>query len=392
MRRILLVLLVVLVAAGAAAGIWVWAQHSASNLAQPVANKPVQDVTSTNRTLSGKYLFSGTSTWARAVERDSKGDYNWPFSQLESFGAYDDWSTDFECPITDNVVPYTVQISQLTFNCRPEFLPAATKHITLYDLANNHTDNQGGSVGLEETRKHLDAAGAQYFGSFDPSVSEDVCEVIALSVRVKSSGDQETQAKLPVAFCAWHYFYRKPLAGELDVMDRYAKIMPVFAFVEAGAEYQPKADGIQEEIAHAIVDHGPEFLVANSPHWVQNTEVYKNKLVVYSTGNFIFDQVDQETRRGVSLQVELQIDEDENVFKWLTLGNSCKTFHDDCLSQAEKQGLTKPTLRYSYSVVANQGGVGVPTHKADAATQQAVEARMNWAQTLQQLAQPTQTP
>lgn len=359
----------------------------AHNLVTPAAQSQDTIIKSSSGTVTGKYLFSGTSTWARATERDSHGNYAWPFSQLNTFGTYDAWSTDFECPITNNVVPYAQQISQLVFNCRPEFLPSAAKYITLYDLANNHTDNQNGMQGLSETRKHLDEAGVQYYGSFDPSVARDVCEVIALPVHVQKTGAQEEKGVLPVAFCAWHYFYRKPLPGELAVMDRYAKIMPVFAFVEAGAEYYPKADAVQEEIAHQIVDHGPEFLVANSPHWVQNTEVYKDKLIVYSTGNFIFDQVDTETRRGMSLEANITVKYDDMIAKWLELGPTCKTYQDDCVVQAEKQGLTKPLLKYSFNVVGNQGGVGVPTHKADAATQQAIEERTNWADTLKKLSQ-----
>ncbi len=371
-----------------AAGIgWYVAHQHASKLVAPVAQESVTLQKQATGTIEGKYLFSGTSTWARAIDRDSRGDYNWPFSQLGTFGAYDEWSTDFECPITNNTVPYSVQVTQLVFNCRPEFLPSATKYITLYDLANNHTDNQNGMVGLAETRKHLDAAGAQYYGSFDPSVPKDVCEVIALSVRVKKEGSAEEKAELPVAFCAWHYFYRKPLAGELDVMDRYAKIMPVFAFVEAGAEYYPKADNIQEELARQIIDHGPEFLVANSPHWVQNTEVYKNKLIMYSTGNFMFDQIDTETKRGVSLETNVTLQYDDMAAKWLKLGPMCKKFQDDCLEQAERQGLTKPKLTYKFNVVGSQGGAGIPTRKADAITQKAIEERTNWAETLRQLGQ-----
>ncbi len=387
-RHIVAVTVVIICLVTAAFGGWIWLHNRANGLVTRTnQTAPLPATEKATTTVSGKYLFSGTSTWARATERDAKGDYSQPFSQLSTFGAYDAWSTDFECPITNNVVPYATQISQLVFNCRPEFLPTATKYINLYDLANNHTDNQGGSKGLEETRRHLDAAGAQYYGSFDPSVSDDVCEVIALPVRLQAADQAEQKATLPVAFCAWHYFYRKPLPGELDVMDQYAKIMPVFAFVEAGAEYKPKADGIQEEIAHQIMDHEPEFLVANSPHWVQNTEVYKGKLIVYSTGNFIFDQVDTETRRGASLDVKVTVKRDANIDKWLALGDSCKVFKDDCLEKAQQQGLTKPKLTYTYGVVGSQGGVGVPTHKADATTQKAIEERMNWAETLKALGQ-----
>src|SRR5262249_302529 len=62
------------------------------------------------KTVNGRYLLNGTVTWARAVEQSAHGDYAQPFSQLYTLqrDTYDAWSTDFECPITNNVVPYAV--------------------------------------------------------------------------------------------------------------------------------------------------------------------------------------------------------------------------------------------------------------------------------------------
>lgn len=347
------------------------------------------------KSLEGRYLFNGTTVWARQVEKDSLKadgtyDYAHPFSQLNTMNRqnYDAWSTDFECPVTNNNVPFRQQVDNLVFNCRPEFLKEASKYFNLYDLANNHTDNQGGMVGLNETRQHMnDETGIQYFGSFDPSVAKDVCEVVALPIRLEKTNTSEEKTSIPVAMCAWHYFYRKPLQGEVEVIQRYSKIMPVFAFVEMGVEYRPTADVIQQEIAHQVIDQGPEFLIANNPHWVQNTEVYKGKLIVYSLGNFIFDQLDNETQRGASVDLKTSVNYDDNVSKWLALAPSCATFQDDCLSHAEQQGLKKIVLKLNFSIVASQGGAGKLTHKADTATQAAVEQRMNWKDTLTKLEQ-----
>lgn len=335
-------------------------------------------------------MFNGTVTWARAVEQQARGDYAQPFSQLDSFGRaqYDAWSSDFECPVTGNTVPYQTQISNLVFNCRPEFLPAAVKYFNIFNLANNHTSDQGGEAGLEETRRRLQEAGVQYFGSFDASDSANTCEVLALPVRIQKSDGTEDKASLPVAFCGWHYFNRPDVrSGEIEVMNRYAKTMPVFAFAEMGAEYNAQASPAVATIAHNIIDHGPEFLIANNPHWVQNTEVYKGKLIVYSLGNFIFDQLDAETNRSASIDLTMTVPYDDNIAKWIKLAPSCAAFHDDCLARAEKLGLTKPKLSLKYGVVAGLGGYKVVTHKADAATQAAVEQRMNWPETLKALGQ-----
>ena len=33
-----------------------------------------------------------------------------------------------------------------------------------------------------------------------------------------------------------------------------------------------------------------QLIVGNHPHWIQPLEIYKNKLIIYAHGNFIFDQ------------------------------------------------------------------------------------------------------
>jgi hypothetical protein len=342
--------------------------------------------------VQGRYLFNGTIVLARAVEKYAYGDYNQPFSQLDTFnrGAYDAWSTDFECPITNNNVPYQDQIDHLNFNCKPEFLPALTKYFNLIDLANNHTDNQGGQTGIAETRKHLnDYAGVQYFGNYDPALLNDICEVVSLPVRLQKPDKTEEKAALPIAFCAWHYFNynRGPYPDELAVVKKFADIMPVFAFVEMGNEYQAKASDTQVTIAHQLMDIGPEFLLANNPHWVQNAEAYKGKLIIYSLGNFIFDQIDTETQRGVSLDATATVPYDDNTAKWITLGKDCASFQDSCLQKAQDQGLKKIQLNLKYAPVASQGGAGKITHKADAATQTAVEQRLDWANVMKQIGQ-----
>ena len=345
----------------------------------------------TYTSVEGRYLFNGTIVLARAVEKYARGDYEQPFSQLDTFNraAYDGWSTDFECPITNNVVPYETQINNLVFNCRPEFLPGLTKYFNLFDLANNHTDNQGGQAGIAETRQHLKDSGVQYFGNYDPTILNDICEVIALPVRLQRSDKAEEKANLPIAFCAWHYFNynRGPTEAELAVAKKYAAVMPVFGFVEMGNEYQARASDSQRVIAHQVIDTGAEFIFANNPHWVQDSEVYKGKLVVYSLGNFIFDQIDVETQRGVSIDATVKVPYNDNVAKWVALGKSCLGFQDTCLQDAVSQGLTKIKIGITYAPVANQDGAQKITHKASVEVQKAVEERLNWAVVSKQLGQ-----
>lgn len=333
-------------------------------------------------TLTGRYLLNGTIFWGRGIEHWSKGDITWPFAKLSTFNrdVYDGWVADLECPITNNLISFEKQVSDLIFNCDPKFLPEMAKYFNLIDLANNHSDNQG-YEGLVETRKRLQDAGLQTFGSYDPSTEEDTCEVIALPI--KQDGQQ---ASLPVAFCAWHYFYRTPKEGEIERMKKYAKLMPVFAFVHMGSEYQAKASDIQVSIAHQVADAGASFVIANNPHWVQNSEAYNGKLIVYSTGNFIFDQLDYETQRSASIDVTMKASGD-NLQEWLEVGKGCKDFHDSCIQQITEKALTPYKATFSFGVVAGDNSGNHQTRKGDSVLQKAIEDRLDWQHTLAGLKQ-----
>ncbi|HEY5806024.1 MAG TPA: CapA family protein [Candidatus Saccharimonadales bacterium] len=342
--------------------------------------------------VNGRYLMNGTIVTARAVEKWSKradGSTDWarPYSALNTFQPelYDDWIADFECPSLDIVIPYQIQVDLLQFNCRPEFVTEAAKHFSVFNLANNHSGDKGRD-GFEKTRAVLATNNIQAHGHYDPSVKEDICEVVGLQVRLKKPDGSEQKATMPIAFCAWHYFGRTPREGEIEHMTQYSKIMPVFAFVHMGQEYLTTATPIQVDIAHRVIDAGADFVIANNPHWVQNSEVYKGKLITYSTGNFIFDQIDAEGMRSVSIDVAMNMQYNQNIAKWLALGESCKKLHDECFAQALSQGLTRPDFKLSYSPVAGDNS-GRLTKRGSAALQKAIEERTNWTATSKELGQ-----
>ncbi len=344
-------------------------------------------------TVEAKYLFSGTVVPARAVENEARKsdgsiDYDQPFSKLSTFNPtqYDAWTIDNECPITDANIPYRQQVTNTVFNCRPEFLPAMKKYFTILNFANNHVYDQG-SDKFPQMQKYAKDAGFQFLGNQNPAETKDVCEVMAMKVHLIKKGNKSSEGILPIAFCAWHYFERQPYPGEFDVMKKYAEVMPVVGLMQVGQEYVAKAGSDQESVGRSIIDGGAEFAIGNSPHWVQNSDVYKNKLIFYSTGNFIFDQLDEETNRGASIEVNMKVKYDDNVAKWLALGDKCKMHYDDCLKLAQDNKLKKVQPTFTYGLVASTTGYKQLTQKADLVTQKAVEERANWQETLRKLGQ-----
>lgn len=67
-----------------------------------------------------------------------------------------------------------------------------------------------------------------------------------------------------------------------------------------GVEYTTEITNRQVELAHNAVDNGADLIIGNHSHWIQPMEIYKNKLIMFAHGNFIFDQMwSEETKEGI---------------------------------------------------------------------------------------------
>ena len=71
-------------------------------------------------------------------------------------------------------------------------------------------------------------------------------------------------------------------AGDNDI------VIPYFHF---GVEYMGVPPDWAVEGARAAVDAGATMVVTHHPHVIQGMEIYTGKPIVYSCGNFIFDQM-----------------------------------------------------------------------------------------------------
>lgn len=340
-------------------------------------------------------LFTGNIFWGRYINDWSVASplkTAYPFSRLNEFNRdqYNAWISGLECPTKAGVNMTSAQMeAALQFNCSPEYLPEAAKWFSVVSLANNHTDNQGVD-GFTETQAQLDKNGIQYFGHYDPRVTEDVCEVIALPVTVTNDDSSKSKGKLPVAMCGYHGVFRIPPAESVAVMEKYAKYMPVIAMPHMGVEYQSAPDQLKTDFYRSLIDGGADMVLGDHPHWVQNTESYKGHLIVYSMGNFMFDQQDTaEVTRSAAIEVVINTGDNSSdlVKKWLALGEKCSTFHDSCLSDASSQNLAKLNLTYKFGAVGSNDGNKI-TKPATASQMTGILQRLQWQPTMDKLSAP----
>ncbi len=96
-----------------------------------------------------------------------------------------------------------------------------------------------------------------------------------------------------------------PAVVSQDVANLRKRCDVVIVSVHNGIEYMTKPTKAQVEFAHAAIDAGATLVIGHHPHVIQPKETYRNSLIFYSLGNFVFDQFQREaTQHGEIAEVD----------------------------------------------------------------------------------------
>ncbi len=195
---------------------------------------------------------------------------------------------NLEGPFADSRRATTKEIA---FRFDPVLLPELKKYnFGLFSLANNHTLDMS-SAGFIENKKNLDKFGFEYFGSQYRVDNESLIIKQVGDYKIGFIGLNDTNS--PV---------EKTAVKKLIDLAKSKGAEKVIIFIHWGYEYKEISNTRQRELAHYFVDNGADTVIGHHPHVVQEMEIYQNKPVFYSLGNFIFDQYfSVPTQQGLSL-------------------------------------------------------------------------------------------
>ena len=165
--------------------------------------------------------------------------------------------------------------------------------IVMVNIANNHSYDCY-REGFESTKKYLGASGIDYIGDSELEKSFRVKTVDRK--KIAFVGMDETIQLIPIP-----NFY--PLIKRLQSENDY-----VVVHIHWGTEYNLEANEKQKDIGYSLIENGADLVIGHHPHVIESVEVYKGKIIFYSLGNFVFDQIDEETTKGIGVGVEFQND------------------------------------------------------------------------------------
>jgi len=195
------------------------------------------------------------------------------------------------------------QLSSYTYNppfrfvFSPESVFEMGKYVDVVSLANNHASDVG-SAGQLETKDRLDGMGIDWFGSYASPAP-------AFTTKIYDHA---------VAIIGYHQF--QPEEAELIAEIQTQKTAGRFVILVPhwGPEYQTEPSVSEKVLAQKMVDAGADLIVGGHPHVPQGVSAITSVPVIYSLGNFVFDQRIPETYEALTTGV---IIDDENITIYL---------------------------------------------------------------------------
>ena len=170
----------------------------------------------------------------------------------------------------------------------PEVLSFQFKNngFNLLSTANNHA-NDFGEIGRKNTQRVLDSLGIGHAGS-----TEKAYHLLYLD-------------EITIGFAAFSPNKGTQLIGEMDEALKLVEFLDSISDVivisfHGGAEgtqhqhvtrktefYYGEDRGNVYNFSHSLIDAGADVLIGHGPHVVRGIEVYKDRIIAYSLGNFL---------------------------------------------------------------------------------------------------------
>jgi poly-gamma-glutamate synthesis protein (capsule biosynthesis protein) len=253
-------------------------------------------------------IFVGDVMLSRGVggKMRSGGDWTYPFRQIaETLRAADLIYGNLECPVSDQGRDLHHLYS---FRADPRILEGLKyAGFVVLSQANNHAYDWGPKALLDSLRR-LRAEGIRPVGAGQSDLEAHYPVLVNLDgvkigfLAYVNIHPKEAMAGVDKPGVAW-------LDPERVLADiRFARSLVDILVVcpHWGVEYATQPTREQVDLGQKMIDAGADLIVGSHPHVVQPLDQYRGRWIAYSLGNFVFDQKNPSTHRGLMLKVTLR--------------------------------------------------------------------------------------
>ena len=235
-----------------------------------------------------------------------------------------------------------------TFRAHPDVLPVLKRHFDVLALANNHSGDFGRDAFAEMLGLIEQAGLAQVGGGLNLAQAHTPLIIERKGVRIALLAYSEFmprsfEADFDAPGVAWSE--DEQVVADIRQARRIHHADIVIPLMHWGWENELTATARQRQLARTMIDAGADAVIGGHPHVTQDIEQYRGKPIVYSVGNFVMKETDNENqRRGWLLRLQLD--------KLGVIG------FDTRVAQIDLQGMPRAD-RASASPCWNRGETGV---------------------------------
>ena len=285
-------------------------QSSAQHVPPTATVQPTQPPTATATVRPVSIVITGDIMLGRSVNRQmlSAGvDSRFPFAATSDFlKSFDLTVGNLECVISTMGAP--VPGKPFTFDVDPlgfERLQAAG--FSLLSVANNHSGDFGPDA-FADMLAHLPQYAITPVGgglTHDQAHAPVVVTRNGTRIGFVAACDIDPLSFAATATRPGHAWLDE--AGlRVDIPAARPLCDFLILFLHWGTEYTLNYTSQQQTLAHLAIDLGADLVVGAHPHDIQPNEMYHGKPIIYSLGNFVFDEMYDAESHGNVLTLHVQ--------------------------------------------------------------------------------------
>jgi len=223
--------------------------------------------------------------------------------------------------------------------------------VNIIGTANNHCCDRG-FTGLTRTVQLLDSFGFHRMGTYldekdhqrrNPLIiQKDGFRLAFLNYTYGTNGIP-VPAGTVVGLIEQERILRELKAARDSLVDK------VIVFIHWGEEYQRQPNSFQKETAELLFSHGADLVIGSHPHVIQPMQWHpadsnnKEKLVVWSLGNYVSNQRKRYTDGGAMVSISLN---KENGRSWIKSANYRLTWVYNPIQKGKRQYYILPVERF----------------------------------------------
>lgn len=239
----------------------------------------------------------------KSVEKNAGGDYNWLFQEVGELAKSDLLFGNLEGPLSDQ----GADLGNLySFRMEPKALLALkAAGFDALSVANNHAGDWG-LAAFQDSVYRLTRAGILVTGAANEAGKFPAQTLILGGQRIGFLAASDVgPAWLAPGKNQSGLVLASDSAWPAAISEAAAATDLLIVSYHFGDEYQTEPNARQKELARLAIDRGAQLVIGHHPHVVQPVERYRDGLIAYSLGNFIFDQYfSPETMTGRALVVK----------------------------------------------------------------------------------------